>query len=474
MKLVAKHHARPNLKARSYAWVLSNIVLPLGDLACDQKMMQRVKFLEKAQWWEVERLRNHRDRSLASLVRIAYQQVPFYRSLLDEARVKPDEITRPEYLPKLPIVTKDMLRSGYPHLTTRKTGLKTYEASSSGSTGKNFYVREDSETAGWYRASFLLALEWAGWGMGEPHLQTGMTLDRRKGRWLKDMLLRCHYVSAYDLTDSHLDEGLDLLERHHIQHLWGYPGSLYWLARRALQKRWNRPLRSVVTWGDSLYSRYRLTIEAAFGVRVTDTYGCGEGIQISAQCGHADTYHIHMLDVIVECLDDNEDPVPAGRLGNLILTRLHPGPMPLIRYQVGDVGVLGGNRRCNCGRGYEVMDSIQGRDTDVVLTPSGNRLIVHFFTGILEYFPEIKSFQVVQEEIDRIVLRLIPGNGFSQDIAISAVSMLRERGAEDLKIEVDVVSEIPLPTSGKRRFVVSKVSKPLVGEPDQRAHMSYQ
>jgi phenylacetate-CoA ligase len=187
-------------------------------------------------------------------------------------------------------------------------------------------------------------------------------------------------------------------------------------------------------------------------------------MQIAAQCGTSNTYHIHTLDVIVECLDDDGLPVRAGQPGNLILTRLYPGPMPLIRYQVGDVGVLGGERRCDCGRGYDVLESIQGRDTDIIITPSGNRLIVHFFTGIIEHFSEIESFQVIQEEPDIIILRLVPNEGFSQETVTRVLEKLHERGAADLKILVEPVKEIALPPSGKRRFIVSKISKPFTGD----------
>src|SRR5215207_8235542 len=137
--------------------------------------------------------------------------------------------------------------------------------------------------------------------------------------------MRCHYVSAYDLSEPHLDQSLALLDRFKVQHLWGYPGSLYCLARRALENGWNIPLTSIVTWGDNLYPHYRKTIEQAFKARVTDTYGCGEGIQIAAQCGQGSTYHQHTLDVIVEYLDNASNPVEPGQQGNLVLTRLHPG-----------------------------------------------------------------------------------------------------------------------------------------------------
>ena len=444
------------LKQRSWSWLLRNAILPAGDLAFGQGLMARLRFLEEAQWWDPERLSVYRDHALSSLLKVAYDEVPFYRNLMNDAGTKPDDIRRPSDLWRLPVVTKKALGADYPHLTTRNTGRKAYEACSSGSTGTNFRVKEDSETAGIHRASFLLALEWAGWRLGEPHLQTGITPERSLDRQLKDSLLRCHYVSARDLSDSSLDATLELLESYRIQHLWGYPGSLYCLAQRARESGWNRSLRSIVTWGDNLYLHYRQKIEHTFKTRILDTYGCGEGVQIAAQCGQANTYHVHTPDVVVECVDDSGRAVGSGQLGQLLITRLHPGPMPLIRYQIGDVGVMGNGQLCRCGRGYEIMESIDGRDTDIVLTPAGNHLIVHFFTGILEHFAEVESFQVVQEEIESIVLRIVPSKEFSNDTAARIVSTLQEKGARGVRIDVELVDVIPLAPSGKRRFVIAR------------------
>lgn len=455
MNTLANPKGIAQLRKSSWTWLLKNFILPAGDFAFRQRMMKRLSFLEKAQWWESEKLHSIRDRKLKDLINVAYNEVPFYRELMDQASLKPADIQKAADLRKLPIVTKEMLRASYPDGTTRDTGRKTWESRSSGSTGTNFSVLEDSETAGWYRASFLLALEWAGWKIGEPHLQTGMTLHRNLSKRIKDELLNCHYVSAFDLTDSHLDHALEIMDRYALQHLWGYPGSLYYIARRASERGWNRPLRTVVTWGDNLYPHYRKAIEDAFKTRVHDTYGCAEGMHVSAQCVEGSTYHIHTLDVIVEFLNDQGDPVPLSQPGNLILTRLYPGPMPLIRYKVGDVGIRG-EGLCPCGRGYDVMHSIQGRDTDVVITPSGNRLIVHFFTGILEYFEEIDSFQVVQENIESCLLRIVPTRQFSDETHQRVLGALRDKGA-DLHIEIELVKEIPLPPSGKRRFVISKL-----------------
>jgi phenylacetate-CoA ligase len=445
----------------SWSWAVRNILLPAGDRFFAQGMMRRLSFLEKAQWWSRQEIYEYRDRRLQKLLKVAYQEVPFYRSLFDDHGVDWRAIDKAEKLPQIPLVTKDMMRPHYPQALVRNTGLKTYEASSSGSTGKIFSVREDGETAGQYRAAFLLALEWAGWHIGEAHMQTGMTLARSRDRALKDALLRCHYISAFELADEHLDRALDLLENQRIEHLWGYPGSLYYLSRRALQRGWNRPLKTAVTWGDNLYAHYRDSIERAFGTRVFDTYGCGEGFQIAAQCGSGGNYHLHSLDIIVEFVDQDGRPVPNGEAGDIVVTRLHPGPMPLVRYRVGDVGASGFSNTCPCGRELDLLASVQGRDTDVVVTRSGNRLIVHFFTSLMSHFPEVDCFQVLQNEAGSMLLRLVPVKPGAIDPSLERriVETLKTHGAAEIEIDLEQVEAIPTAPSGKRRFVISTVSR---------------
>ena len=441
-----------------YGKLLRHVFLPAGDLYFGQKLMKRLRFLEQGQWWSRDRIHAFQAEKLRELVDICYREVPFYREIFDQSGVDPASIREPGDLSRLPLVTKPMLRDAFPEGTTRATGQRTMESRTSGSTGTNFIVRTDPETFGQARAVLLLCLQWAGWRFGEPHLQTGMTLSRDPVRGLKDLLFRCHYVSAFDLRDQHLRDHLRVIETKKLEHVWGYPGSIYELARYARSQGWNRPLETIVTWGDNLHPHYRMEIEEVFGRRVFDTYGCAEGIQVSAQCGVDQTYHLHELDTLVECVDSQGNPVPAGESGHLILTRLHPGPMPLLRYKVGDLGRLGEQTPCSCGRQWRTMVEVQGRDTDIILTPGGNRLIVHFFTGILEHFDGIDSFQAVQERLEEMHLRIVPTESYVPEDQVRIIEALQERGA-DLKIHVELVDDIPLPPSGKRRFVTSTLKR---------------
>jgi phenylacetate-CoA ligase len=439
--------------------LLRNAVLPLGDMAFGQRMISRLNYLEAAQWWDPAKIAHERDVLVSALISTAYEEVPFYRDLLRQNSLTPADIRGVKDLQRIPVVTKSMLRANYPALTTRSTGQKTYEAHTSGSTGENFCLLEDRFTAGWYRASLLLALGWAGWRLGEPHLQTGMTKARSLDRRLKDSLLRCHYISATDLSDATLDGHLDWLRRTKTKHLWGYPTGLYYLALRARDTGRELHLTSAVSWGDTVHKHYREAIEKTFHTRLFDTYGCCEGMHIAAQCGQGTAYHVHSLDVVVEYLDDEMVPVEPGKAGNIVVTRLHPGPMPFIRYRIGDVGVGGGGRRCPCGRGFELMDSISGREADVITTPTGNRLTVSFFTGLLEHYREVEMYQVVQESRASLVLRIVPGTAYRDSVGDDMVRRLQRGGAGDMSISIERVDEMPLPPTGKRRFIISKLTE---------------
>ncbi|MEZ5399969.1 MAG: AMP-binding protein [Bryobacteraceae bacterium] len=443
-----------------YGWALRRLVLPVGDRITKQRLLSRLEFLREAQWWPIERVESWRNERLRELARTAYEEVPLYRRLFDSVGVHWRDIRDADDLRRLPVVTKAMLRNAYPNESTRDTGLPWRIESSSGSTGEPFLIREDSETAGWHRASFMLSLEWAGWRMGEAHIQTGASLDRGWERIAKDVMLRCHYVPSMHLDDESLDRVLDTIDRRGIRHLWGYPCALDALAQRAAAVAWNgSPMNSVVTWADQLYPHYRSRIERVFRTQVLDTYGCGEGIQISAQCGHGRHYHVLMMDTVVEYVDSTGEPVRDGEPGRVLLTRLLPGAMPFIRYEVGDVGVRAPHQVCTCGRQWELMQSITGRQTDVVVDPSGRRFFVHFFSLYLESFPEIREYQVIQTGPDSVHIRAVC-NVETPDLGARVAAHLQSAGLTEMAIHFEPVSAIPLTAAGKRRWVIGYSAEP--------------
>lgn len=287
-----------------------------------------------------------------------------------------------------------------------------------------------------------------------------MSLERGVIKALKDKVLRCEYVSAFDLSDEALDRMLSMVESKGLRYVMGYAASLYLLADRARRRDQRIRLDGVVSWGDNLFPHYRATIEEVFGCKVIDTYGCGEGLQIAAQCGAPERgYHVFMKHVLVEILDKDQ-PARPGELGDIVVTRLHAGAMPLIRYKVGDVGRMAPAGQCSCGRGLELLLSIDGRASDIVVTPSGKKLIVHFFTGIFEFARSIDTFQVVQNSSSSISVRVVPKGQFDAQEWDRLRTEILTKGDPQLRVELELVDSIPVSASNKRRFVVSNLPGP--------------
>jgi phenylacetate-CoA ligase len=441
------------------AEIYKNWILPLGDTLSGQSVMKWYRYFEKTQWMTRENLINLQNERLFTLLRVAYSEIPFYRDLYDKHGVDIKKINTVEEIKRLPVVTKDQLREAFPERCVRRGEKKAHDFFTSGSSGRPFAVRLDSDTLSESRALMLMRANYSGWQFGDTVFQTGMTLDRRLIKKIKDKLLRVEYRSAFDLSDEVLDKYLYIIKKKAIRFLMGYPGSLFLLANRAHDNNLKMEIDGVVTWGDNLYAHYRRMIEEQFQCRVTDTYGCGEGIQIAAQCGCQEgCYHIFMPHVVVEITKEGI-PVSSSETGEILLTRLNPGVMPLIRYHVGDIGTKSSRTSCSCGRGLEILESVDGRDTDIVLTPNGNRLIVHFFTGIFEYYPSIDNFQVIQDKIGEITINVVPMKDFSIKDWARIEQEIRDKGDKDLRINMNIVKKIPVESSNKRRFVISKISK---------------
>lgn len=443
------------------ARIWRNLILPAGDLLARQTVMRHYRHYEESMRWPAERLQAEQDRLVRQVVRAAYEGCPLYRDLYDAAGVGPADIRGADDLHRLPMVGKDPLREAYPGGVTLPTRRRRHEYSTSGSTGKPFTVLLDDDTMSRSRALMLLRTTLSGWEPGEPIFQTGMAVERGFLKALKDRLLRVTYRSAFDLSPPVLDAYLDVIEAQRLRYLSGYAQSLYLLARHANETGRSFRLQGAVTWGSNLLVQFRQEIQRAFGCPTFDSYGIGEGIQIAAQSVHSGEYlHQFALHVAAEIVDHDGLPVPAGERGEILLTRLDAGAMPLIRYRVGDVGRAVADPPQTGGINLPLLAGIDGRVSDIVHTPAGNQLIVEFFFGIMQYAPTITNFQVVQRSLDTLHVKIVTAPDYEPAHWDRVATKILDKGDPDLKFEVEIVPDIPLATSGKRLFIVSELDRP--------------
>jgi phenylacetate-CoA ligase len=428
--------------------------------------MGLLKELEETQWWPRDRIRALQDERLRRLVRYANENVPFYRSLFERHGLQPEDIQSTEDLVKLPVLTRRLVRENLHQIRDTRFSRRQLRAlCTGGSTGEplEFYRAKD-DIACRDAAAGLRAFGWAGYELGmkcawfteSPLYEASL---RRLARVAKAFSQRVTVFDACQLSVDNLPHLAKRLEGFDGGFIRGYPTAIYLLARfiESEGKSRIRP-KAIITSGEALHGSQKALLSRVFECDVFSCYRSNELNMIAGQCPVLSGYHISAENVIVEIVDDEGTPVRPGQEGRILVTNLHSHAMPFIRYEMGDVGV-GTDAGCPCGRGLPLLTAVSGRVTDVVRTPSGTTI-----PGVALPLNSLASlgvdqFQVVQDTLDRVTVKIVLSGGVSPDRAEAAVSEIgrqyRDALGGGMEVVVEPVEEIELTPSGKRRVVIS-------------------
>jgi len=192
-------------------------------------------------------------------------------------------------------------------------------------------------------------------------------------------------------------------------------------------------------------------VETKFGCKITDSYSCEGGANVS-ECETHNCYHSSMEYALTEILSDDKE-VDFGGRGKLITTDLHNLAVPFIRYDTQDY-VVKSKQKCDCGRNLLAIEKIDGRDSDILITPKGKYLILHNFTGYFEWAEAVDQFQVQQNEIDKINIIIKVNNMFNNKIQEDIYKYFSNYIGDGVRVTINIVEDIPLAKSGKRRFLI--------------------
>ena len=118
---------------------------------------------------------------------------------------------------------------------------------------------------------------------------------------------------------------------------------------------------------------------------------------------------------------------------------------------------------CSCGRGLPRLRSVEGRQTDFLVTPAGKVLHALSAIYVLRELPSVREFQIVQEQSERLDLRIVPNGTLDDATRTMIVSRLRRLFEANIDVRIEIVDTIPRPSSGKYRYVMSKVAENLLG-----------
>lgn len=410
--------------------------------------LRRSERLAPAEWQAIQCAR------LTAMTAAAASDVPFYRTRLPAAGV-----ASPEALLDIPLLSKsDAQEAGRMLVSSRYAGQTLQEIHTGGTTGRPLVVYCDRVALQRNYAFFFRIREWAGIEMDDRVATfAGRTIvapERGAPFWRHNWASRTLLCSSYHLAPDTLDAYLDALARFGPALIDSYPSSLEPLARRALERndRRIRP-KAIITSSETLFPEARRAMEDAFGCRVFDHYGSAEMVACVSQC-EAGRYHIHSDFGVFEVLVDGR-PARPGEMGEVVATGFVNDVMPLIRYATGDLAVLG-EPGCPCGRTFPVVERIEGRQDDCVITPEGRR--VGRLDPIFKAVQGIHEARIVQDAADHIRVEVVPRPVISEVERTTLLDELRRRVGPSMRITIVPVERIARTGRGKLRTVVNLVS----------------
>jgi phenylacetate-coenzyme A ligase PaaK-like adenylate-forming protein len=218
------------------------------------------------------------------------------------------------------------------------------------------------------------------------------------------------------------------------------------------------PIKLLIAGGEVVDAHTRQRARATFGVDITETYGTVEmGVMGYQPRGH-DGLRLIEDCTLFEFLDDGGYPAKPGELARIVVTDLHGGLMPFIRYDQGDLATYS-LRENGHGETIRVIDRIVGRQDDIAHLPDGRFLTYLDFYEILDVYAGIDHFRVRQLEPGGFVVELVTTRDYYNSIKQELSTKLQALSSLPLKFELRLVDCINPDMSGKRRILVSEVDK---------------
>ena len=319
-----------------------------------------------------EELRTLQSERLVAQVKHVYTNLPYYRNLMDEKGVKPEDIHGVEDLHKLPFLSKEDLRNCYPE------GMRAVPKSecvriqsTSGTTGKRvmaFYTQHDIDlwedccaraivAAGGTKDDVCQVCYGYGLFTGGPGLNGGshkvgcLTLPMSSGnterqiQFMQDLgstILCCTPSYAAYIGESLKERGIS-------------PDDIQ--------------LKAGIFGAEAWSEEMRRDIEKALGLKAYDIYGLTElsGPGVSFECEEQTGMHVNEDHFIAEIINpDTGEVLPDGEQGELVFTAITKEAFPVIRYRTRDVCVLH-RGKCSCGRTFVKMGRPKGRTDDMLI-----------------------------------------------------------------------------------------------------------
>jgi len=442
--------------------VINRSLFILAHQLGDRNFYPAYKKQLQSQWQPYSEQKASQEKQLRKMIGFAYKNVPYYHKLFRGLKLESSDIRTLEDLEKLPILTKDIIKENWDDFKpVNLNSMKYYTNSTGGSTGTPFQYRLLK-----YDRFLSGAMLYRGWGYADYELGdkmvflAGSSLDvgsksviTKKAHEISRNLKK---LSSFDMGTEEMQKYTIVMNSFRPRYLRGYASSINFFANYIINNDVEITSPSgVFTTAEKLMPNMRKNIEDAFGCDVYDAYGLNDGGVGAYECSEHNGLHIDTERSIMEIVDDTGSQMEEG-VGKILATSLHNYAMPFIRYDTEDMGHIVEDA-CGCGRESRLLKEVMGRQQEMLQTPEGKYVHGAFFNSYMfEKIKSVKEFQVVQEKLDKIVIKIVPEDGFDE----TQLDMIREiikQKSSGWDVDFRFVDEIERTKAGKYKFITSEL-----------------
>jgi len=444
-----------------------NIFLPLyWKYIKHLKVLDYYKELQAHQWNTLKENRDFQRKKLFNMIQYVSQNIPYYQRVIQEYNIQFSEDTIFADIKKLPLLTKDIIRKNFKQLYKFRDNTY-YRNSSGGSTGEPVIFYQDKDYFAWNTAVKIFFNEWAGRKIGEPMVKLwgSLTDILKSGQYFTEFLRR-QLSGVTILGSSRMTEKDKFKYVRRINHIkpsliLAYTNSIDELARFIQDHNlFIYSPNAIMTSAGVLYPEVRARIKEVFSTIIFNRYGSREVGDIACNCGQSEGLHtiphIHYLEI----LDDEVKEVKPRETGNIIITLLTNYTMPLIRYKIGDIGILS-EENCKCGHGLPFLEKVIGRINSNFRNEFGDFINTGVFYPLFYFQNNIQQFQIIQEKVDYILINLVLKDKDKLKFMNDNFKEINQKIEKIMKhkttIKYNIEDEIKPSPSGKYLYAFSKI-----------------
>ncbi len=378
-----------------------------------------MEHLKQVQALSPEQLLQYQEQKKSEIFQYHKQHNSFYRSFL--AAHNKAEVTK---WSDVPVITKADMQVPLSDRLSEGFNLKNvYQNNTSGSSGTPFFFAKDRFCHALTWASNKNRFGWHGLDFNSSWQARFYGIPLKKVKYyrekLKDKMSHRVRFPVFNLSDEVCASYLEKFSQVPFEYLNGYTSSLvlfakFCISQEVVLKDICPSLRVCITTSEMCSDIDRATLEKGFGVKVVNEYGAAE-LDLLAFEDEEANWLLNEENLFIEILDDSGNIVPEGSAGRVIVTALYNRAMPLIRYELGDIGVIKPGIRIGFHR---VLKELTGRTNDIAILPSGRKapgLTFYYVTkSLLEQGGSMKEFIIKQVKPSSFELEYVASNAISE------------------------------------------------------------